>query len=312
MGEWSKSIGEKGEKVVKFLFEDILNFNSLVENETITCNKGEKHKISEETKNRTTHGLDGLISYRSPVEDYLLDIAIISSKYTALEYPNSPVNKFKSYLKELAYTIECFNNSKLKNDINQKSTNIRKTEIIGILVWLSNASSLNFDLVSKVDNILLDNELKFDRIIFLDNCKVTFLYESIFKSNERFGSENVKFVYHNSSLNLTSLQAKSYGNTFPINYLYSDIIPLRIEENGKINLVIFINDDFDEEYFVQILNFAKSFDHLNAVEKTIINYRNFDELTNENLVKAKLVNFNNFKLNQNLFIKKFPSDFRNN
>lgn len=257
MGEWSKSIGEKGEKIVKFIFEEILNFNSLIENQTIPCNKGEKHKLPEQTGNRTTHGLDGLISYPSPVEDYLLDIAIISAKYTASEYPKYPSTLFKSYLKELAYTIECFYNSKLKNNINSNFSNINKTEITGILVWLSNESSLDFDLVSKVDNILLDNELKFDKILLLDNSKITFLYESIFKTKEKFGSKNVDFVYHNSSLNFTSLQENSYGKIFPINYLYSDIIPLRIEEDGKINLMIFINDDFNEEHFFSDFKFCK-------------------------------------------------------
>ncbi len=40
MGEWSKSIGEKGEDIVKFIFENILNFNSLIENDSINCIRG--------------------------------------------------------------------------------------------------------------------------------------------------------------------------------------------------------------------------------------------------------------------------------
>lgn len=65
MGEWSKSIGEKGENIVKFLFEDILNFNSLIENESIDCIKNTKHKDKKAKSNRKTHGIDGLISYKA-------------------------------------------------------------------------------------------------------------------------------------------------------------------------------------------------------------------------------------------------------
>ena len=53
MGEWSKSIGEKGEKIVKFVFEEILEFNSLIENTSIECNKGEQHKDKKAKKNKS-------------------------------------------------------------------------------------------------------------------------------------------------------------------------------------------------------------------------------------------------------------------
>lgn len=311
MGEWSKSIGEKGEEIVKFIFEEILNFNSLAANQSINCIKGEKHKEKSAVGNKTTHGIDGLIASPSPMEDYLLDIAIISSKYIASEYPKSLPTPFKSHLKDLAYTIECFNNSKLKSDINLNFSNITKTEVIGILVWLSNQSEVTFDIVSKVANIQIDNDIKFDKIFLLDNNKINFLYESVYKTRKEYGIDNMDFVYHNSSLNINSLQENSYGTRFPFNYLYSDIIPLRIVIDGKINLMIYINDDFSEESFLQVLDFAKSFDHLNALDKTSLIFRNYDSLTDENLIKNKLFNFNNYKLDENLSIKKFPFDFRN-
>ena len=310
MGEWSKSVGEKGEYVCKFIFENILNFNSLIENESISCMKGLKHKKKSSESNRKTHGIDGLVSYQNPLEDYSLDIGIISSKYTADAYPNSPVPTFKDHLKDLAQTIECFGNSKIKNSLNQNYTEVTKTETIGILVWLSNKSDLNFDLISKVDNIQIDSDLVFDRIILLDNNKVTFLYDSIFNVKKTFGSENVDFVYHNSGLNIVS-QQNSFGKTFPLNYLYSDIIALRIISKEGILLSIFINDNFEESKFAQFLNFAKSFDHLNAVNKIVLNFRTYDYLINEKTVKEKLSKFPTYSLNKNLEINQFPADFRN-
>ena len=71
MGEWSKSIGEKGEKIVKFIFEEILEYNSLSENYSISCNKGTKHKSKSAKSDKSTHGIDGLISFISPLEDEL-------------------------------------------------------------------------------------------------------------------------------------------------------------------------------------------------------------------------------------------------
>lgn len=311
MGEWSKSIGEKGERIVKFVFEEILNYNSLQENNSIDCIRGLRHKEPSTKNNKTTHGIDGLVTYKSPVEDYTLDIGVISSKFVGGDYPKYPSSLFKSHIKDLAFTLECFSNSKLKSSLNQSFTEVNKTDIFGILVWLSNTSPIDFDLASMVSNIQIDNDLVFDKIILLDNNKVNFLYESIFRLKEIFGSENVDYVYHNSGLNFTSIQEKSFGKTFPLNYLYSDLIPLRISNGRDIELRIFINDDFSENQFSQTLNFAKSFDHLNAIDKVVLFYRSYDYLTNDNQVKQLLANFPTYSLNENLVIKKFPSDFRN-
>ena len=311
MGEWSKSIGEKGEQIVKFVFEEILNFNALLENQSISCVKGKNHRKTSVEKDRTTHGIDGLVSYQNPLEDFSLDIGVISSKYIGGEYPKSPSTLFKTHFQDLAQTIECFNNSRLKNSINQHFSNINKTEILGILVWLSNTSEVNFDLISKVNNVIIGNEIIFDKIILVDNNVVNFLYESIYKTKQKFQSENVDFVYHNSGLNISSIQEKTYGKVFPLNYLYSDIIPMRVQDKHNVELHIYVNDDFQEEQLIQILDFSKSFDHLNAIDKLIINYRSYDSLIHDNLVKEKLVKFPNYKLNGNLEIRKFPSDFRN-
>ena len=311
MGEWSKSIGERGEKIVKFVFEEILEFNSLIEGTSIECNKGEQHKDKQAKKNKSTHGMDGLIYLESQIEDGLLDTVVISSKYT-IKYPENSKSLFKSHLKDLAFTIECFKNSKINSEINQRFNTVTKTELTGILVWLSNDDDINFNLNSKVNNITIDNQLIFDKIILLDNNKVNFLFQSIYRAKETYGKENVSFVYHNSSLNYSSQQSLTYGKTFPINYLYSDIIPMRVEHNNSIFLILFINDDFSLENFSQLLSFAKTFDHLNSIEKTIISYKNFDSLLNEKSIKDVLVNFQNYNLEKNLFVKKFPIDFRNN
>lgn len=309
MGEWSKSIGEEGERITKFVFEDILEFNSLQENISTKCIKGEKHKTAE--KDKTTHGIDGLIYYESPVEDNLLDIVLISSKYT-LEYAKYPKSDFKSHIKDLAFTLECFKSSKIKSDINYKFNNVNKTDLTGILVWLSNDSEKDYDIISKIKNTTLSSDLKFDRIIILDNQRVNFLYESIFKIKQLYGKENVDFVYHNSGLNFDKIQRSSFGKIFPLNYLYSDIIVLRVFNKEEVVLQIFINDDFSSTSFSQILSFAKTFDQVNAAKKIILNYKNYDSLRDQNIVKDALVNFKDYIFGLNLSVKKFPSDFRSN
>lgn len=310
MGEWSKSVGEKGEKLLKFLFEDILNYNSLIENKTIGCFKGQKH--IEGKSERTTHGLDGVVSYVSPLEDATIDIAIISSKYESKEYIKYPSTQFKSHIKNLAQTIECFHNSKLKNNINKNfSSDIRKTEVIGVLLWLSNESNLDFELTSKVANIQIDDDYLVDKIILVDNHRINFLFESIYSTIQKYGIDKVNFVYHDTGINSIKYQENTFGKVFPLNYLYSDVILLRVENSDEIEFHIYVNDDFNEMQFVQMLNFAQSFDNLNAAKKVVLFYKNYDYLNFEGLVKEKLSQFNNYRLEKNLQLRKFPADFRN-
>jgi hypothetical protein len=311
MGEWSKSIGEKGEKIVDYFFRDILGYGNILHNESIVCNKGAKHKVKNRTGDRTTHGIDALISMISPVEDQVLDVGIISSKFTSKIYPNSPRAVFKEHLADLAHTIECYRNSKLSSEINHNFSNVNKTDITGILVWASNKSDENESIIGKVFPIQVDSDLVFDKIFIIDNNRLNFFVETIQNAKKEFGRNNVKFVYHNTGLNSINLQSLSYGDFLPIQYLFSDIIPVRVESNGKIELLIFSKDEFSLENFSKLLDFAKSFDHLGTTDSTTLSFPDFNDLEHSPAIKKKLIKFGNYSYQINLFVKKHTEDFRN-
>ncbi|MBJ2124331.1 MULTISPECIES: hypothetical protein [Flavobacterium] len=311
MGEWSKTVGEKGEKVVDFFFKDILGYNSVSSNETIGCIKGTKHKSKTAKGDKTTHGIDALISVKSPLEDKLLDIVAISSKYTADEYPKNPKAKFKEHFEDLAFTLECFKNSKLYAETNYKFGGVTRTEITGVLVWLSDKSPKDYELIPKISNVQIDTDLIFDKIIVIDNDRINFLYQTIYRAKEVFGVENVKFVYHNSSLNVIGLNSMSYGDFMPIQYVFSDIIPLRIEKGSDVEFIIFCKDGFSSDNLSKLLSFANSFDHLASAKRTILSFPDYNELHHKSIIESELFKFPKYNFNQNLLVNLYPSDFRN-
>ncbi len=309
MGEWSKKVGDKGEEIVNYFFKEILGYNSILTNETIDCINGKKHKIKK--SNKTTHGIDALISRRSPLEDNLLDVGIISSKFTSKTYPNSPKSEFKKFVTDLAHTIECFRYSKLYSDINQKYSNINRTDITGILVWASNKSPQKEAIIPKVANSVLDTELVFDKIILVDNERINFFVDTVLTTKEKFGEDHVTFVYHNTNLNSVGLPSFSYGKFLPINYIFSDLIPIRVEKEKEVDFILFSKDNFNEKSFLKLLSFAKSFDHLDSTHRMIFSFPEFNELEDEPKIQSSLIDFEHYKLNKNLFIKTHLSDFRN-
>lgn len=311
MGEWSKTVGEKGEKIVDFFFKDILGYKKILHNQTIECIKGTKHKEKSAKRDRTTHGVDALISAVSPVEDNTLDVGYISSKFTSEIYPNAPKGKFKEHLTDLAHGLECYKNSELSSTINQTYSKIKKTEVTGILVWASNKSPNDENIVSKVANMQLDADLIFDKIIVIDNNRLNFYVETIQTAKKEFGKDNVKFIYHNSGVNSLSLQSMSYGDFLPIQYLFSDLIPLRIQKDNKIELLICSKDEFSVESFGKVLDFAKSFDHLHSITSTTISFPDYNDLNHQGEIKKQLAKFEHYDFQTNFFVKKHTEDFRN-
>ena len=310
MGEWSKTVGEKGEKIVDFFFKGILGYNSVLSNESISCARGTKHKSKKAVSGKTTHGIDALVCVKSPLEDKLLDVAVISSKYTAEEYPKAPKSKFKEHFEDLAFTLECFKNSKLYSDINQKFSGVTRTEVTGVLVWMSDESPQDFEIIPKIANIQTNPDLVFDKIIIVDNNRVNFLYETIFRAKQIFGDSNVKFVYHNTSLNNIGLNSQSYGDFLPIQYVFADIIPIRVERGTDVEFIIFSKDTFSADTLSKLLSFAKGFDHLASAKKVILSFPNYNDLHHKNIIESELPKFTNYVFNQNLFVQKYPSDFR--
>lgn len=309
MGEWSKKVGEKGEKIVEYFFKEILGYNSVLTGESIECIKGNKHKNAK--KERTTHGIDGLISAKSPLEDNILDIGIISSKFTSKVYPNSPKSTFKEHITDLAHTIECFKYSKLYSNTNKKFTQIDRTDITGILVWTSNKSPESETIIPKISNSLLENELIFDKIVIVDNDRINFFVQTVLNAKKEFGEDNVRFVYHNTNLNNSGLPTHSYGKFLPLNYIFSDLIPLRIENENKVDLILYSKDNFDPENFSQLLAFAKTFDHLDSTHRVIISYPEFNELENTPQLLTILIDFDKYQLDKNLFVRTHLSNFKN-
>lgn len=311
MGEWSKAIGEKGEKIVEFFFKEVLGYNSVIPTQEIKCNKGTKHKSRGAKGERTTHGIDSLLSVRSPLEDKLLDMVVISSKYTADEYPKNPKAKFKEHFEDLAFTLECFKNSKLYTETNFRFSGISRTEITGVLVWLSDGSAQDFELIPKISNIQVDSDLVFDKILVVDNNRLDFLYSTVYRTKEVYGASNVQFVYHATSLNNIGLNSKGYGDFLPIHYLFADILPIRVESNGEVEFIVFCKDNFSSDNLSKLLSFANTFDHLASTKRITLSFPDYNDLKFRGEVEGMLSKFPKFTLNQNLSIRKYLSDFRN-
>jgi hypothetical protein len=313
MGEWSKVIGEQGEDIVKYFFEELIGYkNNYRNNISLKCSYSEDHKKKDAEK-RLTHGIDGLISYKCPLVEELLEIGIISSKYSFDRYPPKPKDKFKEYFVELAYTIKCFLNSTNYNEINSSISNVSNTSVTGVLVWLSNNDECkNYNIIPEISDTSFQGlSLKYDKILIVDNSRMEFLFNLIQPLKNLFGNENFDFVYPKTGMNNSMTQNNSFGKRLPLQLICSNIIPIRIKKGNEILLLIGVRDEFDEFDLLKLIGLSKEFNHLEATTKTIISFPDYNKLKHQETVKKILSQIENLKYSDQIEVVKHDFDYRN-
>ena len=254
MGEKSKSSGELGESYVANFLE-LIGWKTRQSNESIVCTESEKHKINNSKNGRTTHGIDELYTYESPMDSNTLIHSVMSVKHTDDVYPNSPNSKFKEHISDLAYAIECFIESKLLTD-NREDHEIENEQIVGILFWLSSKSDKDASIISNIKNPELKDDLVFDRIQVVDNDRFEFITKSIGLIKEKFPLYKFSFYYMDTPNNLSDRKKECSGNMLPIEMLNSDIQVFKLERDKEIILAIVVKDSFDSESLKRIFGLA--------------------------------------------------------
>ncbi len=311
MGELSKNIGERGEEIIEYLFKELLGYPHYSKGISIECINGEVHSQKKGTL-KTTHGIDGLIFGNSPIKDNCLEIGIISSKFTSKPYPSSN-SKFKEHFKDIAWTIECFNNSEKRANIEKNVDTVDKTEIVGILFWLSNdEDSYDTDTMPIYSKSQFSpGELNFDKIIYVDNARLKFLIDFLEPIKNNFGFENYSFIYPDTGFNLIADKHKGFGDKFPLSFFYSDIIPLRLVQNKNVYLYVVCRKQFEKDDFSKIVGLIKTFNHLQATQKTIIAFPNYNKNSHQSEIEEKLAAFADEKFTNQIIVVKTTTDFRN-
>jgi len=129
MGEWSKKVGEYGEKIAGEFLHTI-GWGSAQSGIPLACVKPDQHRRGE--RDRTTHGIDYLISYQSPLIDGVGQNVVVSVKYSAEPYPDSLSRIFKQHFIDLAHTLECFKNSEARRNTSRSVGHVGRIQVTGL------------------------------------------------------------------------------------------------------------------------------------------------------------------------------------
>ncbi len=279
MGEKSKSSGELGERYVSD-FLNLIGWTNHQENLSIECFESGKHNINNTKKGKTSHGIDNLYTYISPMNTSALIHSIVSVKHTQDKYPSSPNSKFKEHIKDLAYTIECYPESE-QVVINRDSYQVENEEIIGLLFWLSSGSDKSYSVINDLKNPILSNDLQFNRIHIIDNDRIEYIHNSIELIKTKYKDYDYSFYYFETPTNITDAKKKSSGKILPIEMLNSDIQIFKLEKDKEVILTLVIKNEFHIDSLKRILGLAQRLSN-NLASSIRIYFKNFEHEVQEN------------------------------
>jgi hypothetical protein len=306
MGEWSKKIGEYGEKVVENFFS-VIGWNDMSKGHTLPCLNSSKH-LNEKGNPKETHGIDFLYSYMNPLVSGQLNNVLISSKYLTKKYPNSPTEMFRGFMDDLITTLECFEGAEMKNSIIE-GFSCSSINDVGVLVWLNNQEDSNDDLISVVSSARIIDTVENKTIYILDNKRVAFIIEVMKYINAKANKFEYYFYYPNTGQNINPQGRQNIGKVLPVEYLNSSIIPIKLvnKDNEKETCLFLATlDDFEEEDLTRLMGLSKDIT-TDLAGEVIIAFPDYNELNHKSVVATakqkfqvpeftktvSVVNFNN-------------------
>jgi hypothetical protein len=307
-GEASKRSGDFGEKIVKNLIE-LIGWKNNIGNIGVNCVHEDKHKLPN-TEKRVKHGIDFLFQYKCPLRDNVQQNVIVSSKHRD-GYPDTPKGKktrFKEFLYDIAYAIECFPTSEYYRN---KTPGTTKKELTGVIFWIDSSEEQKGNGVTDdISDFRLTEELDYKTVILVDNYRANFIYDSIKFAHNEYGEEKVEFFYIDTGYNNSGLARSYSGKILPVEYLNADVLPFKIKDkdNGDVLLLI-INDIFNEDYLKRLIGLAqeltKDWSH-----RITIAFPDFSLYHHEGNVTRAKQQFDDMEFVNKIEIKCFRPNFR--
>ena len=301
MGEFSKRIGQIGEEiVVEFLA--LIGWHEPNRNFDIPSIDPDKH-------GKKTHGIDAYFHYQSPVISRTLENILISVKYSKNKYPNAPVDKFKAHYKDLGMAIESFKKSELRAKTINSRSDFEAVFDRGVIFWLNNVDDPQ-DILLKLFNLEAPKDFNHDGIFLVDNKKIEFFFNAIEFVNRKFPTKTIEFTYFNTGLNSDNTALKN-GSIMPVQYLASNILPIRVQTDADKNtLILCSRENFEEDELIKLIGLAKNIT-ANYQSSTIIAFPDYNRLKHEQLVNSAKLIFEEAPFTTSLSVENFNPNFRN-
>lgn len=258
-GERSFVLGQYGEeKTAAFL--QLIGWFPRHSNISIPCINKEHRNLKDAEKR--SHGEDIIYATQNNFNPKYMDVMHIQVKNQD-SYPKKSDLKNKIYkaFHELDNTIQC---AKSNQDIvsyikrARGSLFIPKLNHIGLLVMVSeNVQDGEINLLDELEEYDSPRGLE-SNMLLVDQMQINFILDSIGVAKILYKNAIIQYFCTSTTLSLSQRLEKS-TKEMPYSYLTSGCLPIKIQQENKQGLVLFVNDNFTEENFERYINRGLSF-----------------------------------------------------
>lgn len=275
MGEKSKNSGEAGEKKAGELLK-LFGWTTSPKGISLTC-QIEGHE-------KKTHGIDSLFYIDSPLIDDTQENVIVSVKHRE-KYDSNASRKFKDFLIELANTMECFSfDDEYGTHVIRPTIDNYKTT--GILIWLAYNEDDNKGVIDQLQDLRFRENIEYETVYLIDNNRASYLKRVINYARSFFNNSTVHFYYTKTGYNPSPINKEDHGLVMPVEYIGSNLIPFRIEENAtkKAFLLLVVKDSFEQDNLKRLIGLCQSFTGSWA-SGVYISFPDYHKLKHESIVE---------------------------
>lgn len=302
MGEFSKYVGDVGEKIVNdFLL--LFGWRNMCSNKELVCHV--------EDHDKTTHGIDALFVYDSPLQKRTINSIVVSAKYSSKGYEKIR-STFKDHMRDIVGTIDCYSKSDLKRHVTAQIKGSATKKDVGVLFYINNVNSDgNNDIKHEAGKARLELTNFQTTVYLVDNARAEFLFSALKFIKKKH--DTIEFFCNSTSLNIGAV--KNHTNIMPVEYITSPIIPMSVVTEKGRKFIFLCDFNFDKDSLLLVVKLAKSLcanfsNHYEIYFKTY-NYLSdkpsVDEVSMHLLTSA---GFNESHMNVELTVDTFNEDFR--
>ena len=236
MGEKAVLLGEDGQTIVRNLCL-MLGWH-IGEHYDVNCT--DKSHTTGPERSRGTHGIDGLYHQHSVLNHNLEFSCCVSSKHSMAEGEGPSFTTIKTDFKDSVEALKCYVRS--ADYKNAPLTKVRKQRAaVGLIFAINTGAGEHFSLAKRSKDLPHPRGV-YDYIQVVDTERAKFLYSTMQDARSADDNDSFRFLYISTGLNQEGDKLYSEGVALPLEYLYSEIIPVAITLSQKNELRLYTKD----------------------------------------------------------------------
>ncbi|MEZ8687510.1 hypothetical protein AB6D53_07745 [Vibrio splendidus] len=261
-GERSKSIGEVGESIAENFFNKI-GWGMPPKGVYFQCIKPKNHALpTAKNGEKTQHGIDFQVSYKSSLESDTLNHLVISVKHLKdSKYPSSATKKFKSYISDLVHTTECFQRSSERREVNLGYKGCKQINDIPVLFYISSKDPEDFDFTIKLQTSRFMNDYDIKELYIVDNRKVSFILNVLTYIESHYSDWEWYFYHPLTGMNIADSTIMQHDKKMQVEFLTSPFIPFllkkKIGEHETCKFLVASIDNFTESNLSKLITYCR-------------------------------------------------------